>query len=151
MSTKHLWRTGIVLALFGVLLLVAACGSNDGALPDVDSDASGEQTLVLGAEDNGEQVQLASGQVLEVTLESNPTTGYSWEVSDVDGTVLSQVGEAEFREAPKESEEMVGVGGTETLRFSSAAGETTLTLVYHRPWEEDVDPLETFTVEVVVR
>jgi inhibitor of cysteine peptidase len=147
MSTKTLWRMGIVLALFGALLLAAACGSND----SVPSDADSDQPVVLGAEDNGEQVQLASGQVLEVTLESNPTTGYSWEVSDVDGTVLSQVGEAEFQEAPKESEEMVGVGGTETFRFSAAAGETTLTLVYHRPWEEDVEPLETYTVDVVVR
>ena len=151
MSTKQLWRMGIALALVGVLLLAAACASNESAPPGADSDASGEQTHVLGAKDNGAQVQLASGQVLEVTLESNPTTGYSWEVSEVDGAVLSQVGEAEFRETPSEDEQMVGVGGTETLRFSSAAGETTLTLVYHRPWEEDVEPLETFTVEVVVR
>ena len=151
MSTKQLWRVGIVLAFSGLLLLAAACGSNDSAPPDADSDASGEQTLVLGAEDNGDRVQLVSGQVLEVTLESNPTTGYSWEVSEVDGTVLSQVGEVEFREDAKESEDMVGVGGTETFRFSSATGETTLTLVYHRPWEKDVDPLETFTVEVEVR
>ena len=151
MSTKQLWRMGIVLALSGLLLLAAACGSNDSAPPDAHSDASGEQTLVLGAKDDGDRVQLVSGQVLEVTLESNPTTGYSWEVSEVDGTVLSQVGEVEFREDAKESEDMVGVGGTETFRFSSAAGKTTLTLVYHRPWEKDVEPLETFTVEVEVR
>ena len=151
MSRKELWRTGIVLALLGVLLLAAACGSNESAAPDADSDAGGEQTLVLGAKDNGSQVQLASGQVLEVTLDSNPTTGFRWEVSEVDGAVLTQVGEAEFQEAPKDSEEMVGVGGTETFRFSSAAGETTLTLVYRRPWEEGVDPLESFTVEVEVK
>ena len=151
MCRKDLWRAGIVLALFGVLLLAAACGSNDSEVPDVDSDAGGDQPLVLGAKDNGSQVQLAAGQVLEVTLDSNPTTGFGWEVSEVDGAVLTQVGDVEFREASKESEEMVGVGGTETFRFSSAAGETTLTLVYRRSWEEGIDPLETFTVEVVVR
>jgi inhibitor of cysteine peptidase len=106
---------------------------------------------VLGDKDNGSQVQLASGQVLEVSLDSNPTTGFRWEVSEADGAVLTQVGEVEFREAPKESEEMVGVGGTETFRFSSATGKTTLTLVYRRSWEEGIDPLETFSVEVEVK
>ena len=106
---------------------------------------------MLGAEDSGSQVELTSGQVLEVTLESNPTTGYSWEISEVDAAVLSQMGDVEFREAPKEGEQMVGVGGIETFRFASATGETTLTLVYHRPWEKDVEPLETFMVQVVVR
>ena len=91
---------------------------------------------MLGAGDNGSQVELSSGQVLEVTLASNPTTGYSWEVSEVDEAVLAQLGEAEFQQAPTEGEQMVGVGGTETFRFASATGETTLTLVYHRPWEK---------------
>jgi len=141
----------VFVVLLGVLHLAGGCGSNESAAPEVDSDAVGDQPVVLGAKDNGSQVQLAAGQVLEVTLESNPTTGYSWEVSEVDGAVLAQVGEAEFREAAKESEEMVGVGGTETFRFSSAAGETKLTLVYHRPWETEVEPLETFAVEVEVR
>lgn len=151
MSTKNLLRIGLAFALLNVLILAAGCGSDDSVPPEADVDRNGEQTVVLGAGDSGSQVELAAGQVVEVTLESNPTTGYSWEVSAVDAAVLSQLGEVEFREAPKEGEQMVGVGGTETFRFSSAAGETTLTLVYHRPWEKDVDPLETFTIQVVVR
>ena len=151
MSTSRLWRTGIALALLAVLVLAAGCASSGSAAPDADTDRGGEDTVVLGAADNGSQAELAAGQELEVTLESNPTTGYSWEVAEVDGSVLAQVGDAEFKEAPKEDEQMVGVGGTETFCFSSSTGETTLTLVYHRPWEEDVEPLETFTVQVVVR
>ena len=46
---------------------------------------------------------------------------------------------------------MVGVGGTEIFRFEASTGETSLSLVYHLPWEKDVEPLETFTVQVVVR
>ena len=151
MSTENLWKRGAALALLAVLVLTVGCASSGSSAPDTDADRGSEETVVLGAEDHGTQVELAAGQVLEVTLESNPTTGYSWEVSEVDEAVLAQVGEAEFQEAPKEDEQMVGVGGTETFRFTSSAGETTLTLVYHRPWEKDVEPLETFTVEVVVR
>ena len=151
MRSTELLKAAVALALLGTMLLAAGCASNDGAPPDEEADRGSEETVALDAEDNGNQVELSAGQVLEVTLESNPTTGYSWEVTEVDEAVLTQVGESEFQEAPKEGEEMVGVGGTETFRFSSAAGKTTLTLVYHRPWEKDVDPLETFSVDVMVR
>lgn len=153
MSTRDLLRGGFAIALLGVLVMVVGCASSDGAPADADVDRGGEPTIVvvLGAAENGSQVELTSGQVLEVMLASNPTTGYSWEVSEVDEAVLTQIGEVEFQQAPAEGEPVVGAGGTETFRFAAANGETSLTLVYHRPWEKDVEPLETFTVQVVVR
>jgi inhibitor of cysteine peptidase len=151
MNARNLRRMGLALALLAVLVLASACATSEGAPAEGDGDPGGGKDVVLSADDNGSQVELAPGQVLEVTLASNPTTGYSWEVSEVDEAVLTQVGDVEFREAPKEDEQTVGVGGTETFRFSSAAGDTTLALVYHRPWEKDVEPLETFTVQVAVR
>ena len=158
MGTKDLLRVGFACALLGILVLTASCASSDSAPPDAEVDRGGEPTtvpgtadVVLGAEDNGSQVELSSGQVLEVTLESNPPTGYSWQVSEVDDAVLTQLGEPEFQQAPTEGEPLVGAGGAETFRFAATTGETTLTLVYHRPWEEGVEPLETFTVQVVVR
>lgn len=157
MRSKTLWKIRMVCVLLAGLALVASCASSDGTPTGSEPDRGGESTVVPGgevildAEDGGSLVELRSGQVLVVTLESNPTTGYRWEVSEVDESVLAQIGEAEFQEAPKEDEQMVGVGGTETFRFESAPGSTTLTLVYHRSWETDVEPLETFTVEVTVR
>ncbi len=151
MSTSNLWRSGIALAMLAVLLLAAGCASSESTAPDADTDRGGGETIVVGTAENGSQMELASGQELEVTLESNPTTGCSWEVVEVDKAVLTQVGDAEFRETPKEDEQMVGVGGTETFCFAASTGETTLTLVYHRPWEKDVEPLETFTVRVTVQ
>ncbi|MGC9358653.1 MAG: protease inhibitor I42 family protein, partial [Anaerolineae bacterium] len=45
-----------------------------------------------------------------------------------------------------------GAGGVQVFRFRAATtGRTTLELIYHRPWEEDVEPLQTWSVEVVVR
>ncbi len=45
-----------------------------------------------------------------------------------------------------------GASAMEVLRFEAAgAGQTTLKLVYHRPWEKDVEPLQTFSIEVVVK
>lgn len=121
-----------VVTLIAVILLVA-CGSS----------ATG-----LSEEDAGRTVELRAGDSLEVTLVGNPTTGYMWEVGSVDAAVLTQVGEPEF----KADSDLIGAPGTITLRFEAVApGETDLQLVYRRPWEEGVAPLETFEATIVVK
>jgi len=155
MNVKQLWRAGVGLSLLAVLVLATGCASG-GAPPaggDVDAGRSADRggEVALSAEDSGGRAELDAGDLLVVTLESNPTTGYAWEVSEVDKAVLAQVGEAEFQEAAREGEQLVGAPGVQTFRFEAARGETTVTLVYRRSWEKDVEPLETFTVEVVVR
>ena len=118
-----------------ILLLVTGCSP---------------KTVNLTGADNGSSVTLRPSQELVIALESNPTTGYSWQVAEVDPAILAQVGESEYKQSAG-SEGLVGVGGTETLRFEAvAAGEVTLTLGYARPWETDVLPIETFVVTVVV-
>lgn len=101
---------------------------------------------------NGAQKELTRGQTLLVTLESNPTTGYSWQVAEVNQAVLRQNGDAEYKPQSATNPPVVGAGGTETFRFEAAnAGATTLKLIYRRPWEKDVAPLLTYTVQVTVR
>ena len=124
-------------ALLGMLLLVSmllvACGAKEAS---------------LGADDAGRQIELAVGEKMLVTLDSNPTTGYQWEVAEIDEAVLKQQG----TEYDADSSQLVGSGGEETFTFEAVgAGETTLTLIYHRPWEEGVEPAETFSVTVVVK
>ena len=86
---------------------------------------------------------------MAITLDSNPTTGFSWAQSeDQPGDVLVPIGEPEF----KSKSNLVGSGGTETLRFrADRPGETTLTLAYRRPWEKDTKPADTYTLVVSVR
>ena len=124
-----------ITVIFGLLLTaLSACGaSND---------------VKLDAGENGSQVELNAGQTLIVSLEGNPTTGYTWEAAGLDEHVLQQVVETEF----KPDSDAIGAGGVQTLRFETMnSGQTTLKLVYHRPWEEDVEPAEIFSVQVVVR
>jgi inhibitor of cysteine peptidase len=118
-------------------LALSACGS------------SGEVKLDAG--DDGTQVEMEEGQILVITLDSAPTTGYRWERIVSEDSTLQQVGEAEFRRGPW-AIFVVGAGGKEILRFKAEkAGETDLELVYHQPWEKDIEPAKTFTVQVVVR
>jgi uncharacterized lipoprotein YbaY/predicted secreted protein len=98
--------------------------------------------------DDGATIGLKAGQILAVRLDSNPSTGYSWQVSQVNDTVLKQQGEPQFirpADAPP------GAAGAQVFVFNAAAGgSTTLTLVYKRSFEPDVAPVQTFTVNVTV-
>ncbi len=106
----------------------------------------------VDANDAGSQVELEQGQILVVTLESNPTTGYRWEQAENQESYLEQMGEAEFKPSETGEPPLVGAGGWEIFRFKAiSAGQMTLQLVYHRPWEEGVEPLKTFSIQVVVR
>ena len=124
----------VIIVLLAILLLAAGCGSS--------------KEVKLDADDNGRKVEMKEGQVLVISLESNPTTGYAWEVVGFEEGALEQVGEPEFKADSK----LVGAGGVQTFRFKAAeAGEIELKLIHHRSWEADAEPLDTFTVQVVVK
>ena len=130
-----LMRTFVVMSFFLALALFSGCGTHG--------------TQVTEA-DNGQQVTVKSGQVVTVTLESNPTTGYSWQVMEIDNAILVQDGDPEYKQASGTGG-LVGAGGTETFRFKAVGtGEITLGLGYMRPWES-IPPIESFTIQVTVQ
>lgn len=97
---------------------------------------------------NGQDVKAPVGDILVVTLQGNPTTGFTWEALDLDTAILSPEGELEFRA----DSEALGSPGMMTLKFKAAgAGSTTLKLIYHRPFEQGVAPEKTFEVNVTVK
>jgi inhibitor of cysteine peptidase len=107
-----------------------------------------QATAVLHEGDAGSTVNLRVGDTMEVVLEGNPTTGFSWETAALDASVLKQLGEPEF----KPDTSLIGAGGKFTFRFEAvASGQTLLQLVYHRPWETNVPPEKTFEMTVVVQ
>jgi inhibitor of cysteine peptidase len=131
-----MFRLTILLVVALVVLALGACGP------------VAPKQLNLSEKDAGSTVQLRAGDTLEVVLEGNPTTGYQWEVGAGDTAVIKQVGEAQFQ--PDTS--AIGSPGKITLRFTAvAAGQTALKLIYHRPFEQNVPPVKTFEVTVVVK
>ena len=99
----------------------------------------------LGLEDRDRLIVLNIGQDLVISLEGNPSTGYTWEVAAVDESILRQVGEVEF----EPESDLVGAPGEMILRFQAVEpGRTQLALVYWRPWEKE--PLETYSITVNV-
>ena len=121
--------------LIGVALFTAAgCGSG------------GE--VKIGDTDDGGQVPLEVGQTLVLSLDSNPTTGYQWEITELDEAILKQTGHEYEADQPV----LIGSGGKEVWRFQAqSSGSTTLSLGYKRSWEEGIEPIQTYSVEVAVR
>lgn len=98
----------------------------------------------ITAADNGGSVQVAAGGQIEVTLPGNPTTGYVWQVTANDESILRPLGDT-FTPAT----DAVGAGGAETFTFQvMAPGVVDLELANRRPWKTDVEPVQTFAVTI---
>ena len=125
-----------VILLLGILLLSGfAC-------------SSGPKEVYVDASYSGEEVTLAVGDSLIVTLESNPTTGFMWSLEEnSDESVLQEAGQ-EFEPSPTPA---AGAGGEEVWTFNALSeGTSTISMEYKRSWEEDTEPAETFGLTVVV-
>jgi inhibitor of cysteine peptidase len=122
----------------GICVMLSACSS---------SNPSDPVALTIYAEQDGGTVEVQVGDTFAVVLEANPTTGYTWEAESYDPGLLQPQGDPEF----EPDSDAVGAGGMMTLKFTALApGQTWLRLVYHRPWEEDAAPLETFAILVMI-
>lgn len=105
------------------------------------------QTVILDENDSGTEVSLNVGSRLWIVLSGNASTGYEWEVTDLDSAVLEHTDTSSRSQCaiPKP-----GCGQIEAWKFTALSpGSTTLNMVYHRPWE-DTEPSRTFTLGITV-
>ncbi|MBP7934256.1 MAG: protease inhibitor I42 family protein [Phycisphaerae bacterium] len=125
-----------------LLAAFVALGSA-GCLP-----ASSGTVLRLTEQDNGTTAAISLGTRIEVVLSSNPSTGYGWQLTNVNQAILEKTGNAYI----PPSNTMPGASGTEQWDFSGrAAGQTPLRMEYRRPWESTEFPAaRSFSVTVTV-
>lgn len=101
----------------------------------------------LVAEDAGSTIEINKGDVIEVTLAGNITTGYTWEWVKPDSSIFDLQGDPEY----KSESDLVGAPGVQVFRFmANSVGTEELNLIYHRTFEPDVPPLEEFKVQITV-
>jgi inhibitor of cysteine peptidase len=132
---KKMYFIAVLLVVLGLLV---GCGS---------SSSEEIKEVMVDMEDNGKQIEIYQGQILVVSLEAQPSTGYTWEVVELDELILRQEGEPEFQPTSGG----IGAPGIQIFRFESiSAGETDLRMIYHQPWVEGVEPLEIFSIHVTV-
>jgi inhibitor of cysteine peptidase len=133
----------IALAALSVAL-VSGCSKT--AATKSGGSGSADGPVVVTNDNAGKTVSASVGQTLEVVLDANPSTGYTWTV-DSSPEFLKSEGEPTF--ASQAESGVVGAAGKQTLKFAvTASGSGELSLNYVRPWETGVAPAETFKVQI---
>ena len=112
-------------------------------------ESTGPENIYIADEaDNGQTVTMGVGDVLQVMLEENQSTGYVWSVVTNDEDVLRPSTEPAY-EVESDAE---GAGGEVTWVFDAIGpGTSVLRMVYAVAQETAVEPNATFelTVQVV--
>ncbi|MHC4793090.1 MAG: protease inhibitor I42 family protein [Planctomycetota bacterium] len=125
-----------------LFILIGGCRSTPSGIP---ADA-----VVAGAAENGSTIRLRSGQMLVIELQSNPSTGYVWQLVRepnaqyllVDGTKTRQ------SDAERANESQIE---TQYIRFvAQEAGETELELNYVIPAAGPGPDTRRYTLELVI-
>lgn len=124
-----------LLALLGLTLL-AACAQ--------------QPKHIVTLEDQSDcPLTLTTGQTLMVTLPSNPTTGYRWQVQNPAPSILRSLGPEVYNNS--EDKNMVGSAGRSVWRYqASTPGTGRLLMVYQQPWAPEVPPEQTFDCSIKV-
>ena len=182
----------IVLSLLSVVSLVMVAFGCAQEEPEVVVEgppmAPPRKEVSVDASYDSKEVEItADTGALIVTLESNPTTGFEWELVEItnepeeptpreepeepvtepeqdeaeppepavytgdlpEKTVLRHV---DNKYVPPDAEGVVGAAGKEVWTFhAEAKGKSTIYMEYRRPWEQGVEPAETFTLTVIVK
>jgi len=82
----------------------------------------------------GELIKVKAGQIFTIRMESNPTTGYGWQLSKALDNQIIMVTNAFI---PPDSK-LMGAGGHEVWTFKAISeGQVEISMQYVRPWEKD--------------
>jgi inhibitor of cysteine peptidase len=135
-------RSIFVLLLAAISFFVSGVGCGNHT-----NTTSQPRTVTVSQSDSGTTVSLHQSQILTVSLQGNGSTGYIWDVLPGSESILAQQGGPQF--VP--DSDLVGSGGTYMFTFKAIApGTADLNLIYHRPFETGIAPLQTFEIKAVV-
>ena len=98
--------------------------------------------------ENGQKVFVPLDSVLEVKLETQLGTGYSWKVVEFSAGLLEFLEDSVVKPS---GEKLVGTKEHHLFRFrAKAKGITALKMHYYRQWEKDVAPLKTYEIKLQI-
>ena len=127
--------------LFGLgaaLFLLTACAETSSA---VDLDAA----------NNGVNLETTSGVTINLTLDSNVTTGYSWSFATEPSAGVLKLVSSDYVSPSSSATPILGAGGKQFWKFlTTGRGTTSFKLVYVRPFDPAQIAKE-FTATIVVK
>jgi len=103
----------------------------------------------LQISDPSKKLEATAGNEFKIIIDSNPTTGYHWEIiGELDKAVLEFISQEYRADEPI----LTGSGGVDVFTFKALkAGETLITLGDYPPSTDPVDPQQIVTFTVTVK
>ncbi len=136
-------RARLVAAALALVLAATVVGCAPGT-----SDTQPPPAAEISEGDRGVTQQIEIGQEIRLSLDANPTTGYSWSLDGPLPAQLKQVGEPTFTA----QSDALGAGGVQVWTFAGAASGTgELKMKYWRSFEPSAPPADTFRITVDVK
>ncbi len=81
-------------------------------------------------------MRVPSGKIITIPLETNPATGFSWQLIKISDKMVLEFIKKEYI---ANSGKLVGSGGTENWIFKTLKnGKAIIVLEYRRPWEKNL-------------
>ena len=98
--------------------------------------------------DPAKPIRSKAGKIVIITLKSNKTTGYEWQLSGPPDTKVVNFMKSEY---VVDEPRLIGSGGTEIWSFMAVGqGEARVNLVYVRPWEKGVEPVDRVSFAIFI-
>jgi inhibitor of cysteine peptidase len=145
----------VVITLLIALISAPACSAASAGTADKTDEGMKEIAITTSNEFDRNQhiqqeVEIAKGNTLVVTLFSNGTTGFSWdENARIADTGIIQQLKHQYIEAETNTP---GAAGTEQWTFKAVnTGTTIMHMEYGRPWEGGEKGVWTFDLTVTVK
>ena len=133
-----LW--GVVLCFVALEMVAVSCTTSS-----LITNTEMTSMIVIRQADAGQYFTARTGDMIEVILEENPSTGYLWKVTEIDRNILDSLESSFF----SGGDTIVGKSGTRKFQFEvKAPGETVISFRLNRPWENEADAIEQFQVTI---
>jgi inhibitor of cysteine peptidase len=101
-------------------------------------------------ENNNSNIIIETDETFNISLASNPSTGYEWEIRECNYSVL-ELADSHYGSPKYPSPPPLGAGGWQNWTFRGIKdGKTTLKLVYWRPWEGEESIIDVYTLHITV-
>jgi predicted secreted protein len=106
-------------------------------------------TVEVTAADQGKIINAKLGNLIRISLESNPSTGYNWELRDFEyGTAVFSSSDLVAR---KTGNVLFGAPGDTVITLQAVKpGTQKILLVYRRPWEPQDQVAKSFSFQLEV-
>jgi len=89
------------------------------------------------------------GKTITISLEANPTTGFSWRLASISDKDVLEFLKKEFTPS---GEKIAGAGGAENWSFKTLKnGQSVIVFEYAREWEKGLPPAKREEFSVFVR